>query len=176
MAHNICSLATAAASCLQNCTSNFSARKTCKNNKSAWFCQRYFPPHTRRSLSDSRSSANLILHLISTKSSSSPRALCSRVKEALAEAGKLRSVIWCNAMLRTSWTSLGSGGSRDRSALHSSWTNQDRPKRTRINILPWCCAVRQKMWTVLPGGAMTLPGSPSLPRQDLHHGGQIRPP
>lgn len=34
----------------------------------------------------------------------------------------------------------------------------------------------KKTWTLLPGGVMTLPGSPSLPRQDLHHGGQIRPP
>lgn len=118
-----CSLATTATPCLQNCTSNFSAWKTCKNNISAWFHQQWFPQHMRRSLSDSRSSTNLILHLISAKSTPSPQALCSHVKEALAEAGKLHSVIQCNAIFWMSWTSLGSGGSRDRSALHSSWTN-----------------------------------------------------
>ena len=55
------------------------------------------------SLSDNRSSANLILHLIFSKPSSSPQVLHSHVKEALTEAGNLRSVIQCNVIL---WAEL----------------------------------------------------------------------
>lgn len=91
-------------------------------NQLAWF----YPQHMRGRCPDSRSSANLILHLIFGSLAQVLRCCFTIWKKPLLEQESCAawfSAVQFNAMLWLPWRSAGSTGSRDRWALHSSRTN-----------------------------------------------------